>query len=779
MSTDTEFTFIAEAVLLPDVAIGEAAGERVGGVRLGANATSTVSGIRFGAAAGTVVEIRVLSSPDDRDPAGIVGPAGSSSQDGGLSPQLVFDAEHGWLAYVFEAHLKARIGKTLEQVGFAVDGQKAVTLLDYRRHPLNRNLAAAIAEDIARPRLAARKSDLLRLRPGDALAYGLRGELGMRLELKVADLISGSVGQLGRWIHTDKPLGLRIASGLTVSASVRWTDDFLVVFSGLEDGRIRLAVQKAQIRSQGVSATLGVTAELEASESFEAALREILNRLMGESVNVIDELFEVSGIRELSEDPNRWALFLVVASRLGFAGGPLIQQTHSLVEIYEAWTALKKRVDKGIRRWIEAKITSSFTYDYRRIRESESVLQAVVEPQTLEDWHHDLLRARLDSPLLALRERPELVERFLHREQVECFSTWGFSLSLGRDWGLETRSSKHFRRVVRTDLQGRRQVSFVGDRGYEGKLGGNAVSWKVDFKAEMADFSVHGPPHGPAAAELELGLAISWRQQERRASLKELEALLDHGRLWGFLDRDDLDDLSTELWEAVGKSKQRKGFVAELGLVLDHSAWLEGARSVLQGGDPLLANALGGALPYWKDLEARRSAAERSRLYTPLWQQFLALDRVQRRNLSRRELGEKARAVLRRMDGGKKAASREAVLAERSDLTFAAQARNHPTLKEDVADFRSALARLDEIYSLGIETPDLSSAGLLVRAFSVEELPKIFNDLQKFWDQALYVRALGALLAQTLAIERLGAYFWIEIQGESERRVYLGSKQTA
>ena len=794
MSTHTDLTFSLDTALLPEVTVAEAAGQLVAGVEVSTDLASTVSDIRFGVDAGVAVEVRVLASPTDRDPFGVVGKSASTEDSSeklsaeadsdALGPQLAFDGEHGWLVYGLEAGVQGVLntslrskglkGNSLRQVGLTLDGGKSVHLLDYRRHALDRPLASAVLDDLRRPRSVIRLQDVLGLGPGEALAYSLRGELGLQVRVSLADLITGSVGRIADLARAGRAVGLRVSSGLTAKASIRWSDDFLVVFSGLGDGRLRLAVQKARLHSRGLSVALRARAELAFSESLETTLRDTLDRLIGEPAERIDRLFEASGIAELRADPNRWALFLTVASRLGFLAEPVIEQAHQLVEIHEAWVAFKKDVDQRVRRLLEAEIQAGFTYDYRRIRESESLLQAVIDPEDLtrhlETWHGDLLKGDLGPVIDALGRQPGSIERFLLMNRLESFSSWGFSLSLGRDWGVANRSAKHFHQVIRSDLQGHRQVTFVGDRSYEAKFGGKSVSWRVDFIAEMPKPAVEPAPRDPGAEEFELGLAISWRRQESRASRKELAALLDHGRLWGCFDAGDVDELLAELWRAVGKSKRRKGFTAEMGFKLGHGAWLEGIRFLVREGEEVLPRGLAGALPYWWDFEIRRSADLRSRAYEALWQRFLGLEPVQRRNLSRRQLGQTAAVALRGLDGGAALASRERALATRNDLTFAAQAKNHPSVSEDWADFRDALARLHEVYAGA--SPGSPSTPSEPGLFPVDDLPEIFEDLQRFWDQALYVRALGAMLAQGLPLNQLGAYFWIEVEGEPERRIY-------
>ena len=112
-------------------------------------------------------------------------------------------------------------GNSLRQVGLALDGGKSVHLLDYRRHALDRPLASAVLDDLRRPRSVIRPQDVLGLGPGQALAYGLRGELGLQVRVSLADLITGSVGRIADLARAGRAVGLRVSSGLTAKASIR------------------------------------------------------------------------------------------------------------------------------------------------------------------------------------------------------------------------------------------------------------------------------------------------------------------------------------------------------------------------------------------------------------------------------------------------------------------------------------------------------------------------------------------------------------------------------
>ena len=760
---------------LPDRALGDLSDELLE-VEGGADADHRLGDVRLSAQADARFDIHVLGSVDAYDPAGLFGREQDTDEDGlETGPVLRHAPAYGWIRYALEAGLSGRAGTSFAGLKLSVDGGRSVTLLDYRRHPVDRFLPKAVAKDIQAPRWALDFEHVRRLGPGEAVAFAVRGRLQTGVRARLADLVSVDLEGLGALVQTDEPLTLRIDSGWSVSAKVQLADEFMLVFSREDDGRLLVSLNKGSRRSTALGSRLEVLVELEELETLARAADGWIDDLVGAPRAQVDDLFAAlyreTGIDEVRADPIRRELFDRLTKRLG-VDERLDATVLEVDTLRLKWENLKETVHDTTYRITEERLETSFSYDYRRVRESGTVLSAVLTEAELEPLHGELLHTRIDDLLDHLRERPESVRRYLRQNTLQDSSAWGFSFTLGSLWSLKADSKRKARRVERIDLDKHRNVVFSGDRSYEDRTKSQSRRWQVDFKAEM-------PPDlflaEPDARDLRLGLALSFRKEETRARKKEIEELLDLGHLWGILDADDVAPLLKELNAAARiEGRKRRGLTAQLDLRLEHDGVLElvrklGARAQDETEDEL-SRALAGALPFYSKLEARKLTNRRRRLYEPVWRSLLSLDSAELDNRTRAELGHQVRSILRNLDGGKKAAHFEIQAVER-DLAVGVvgQLLGHPTVKSDWRAFTGELERLREIFA-----PERSREPIPVDVYG-----EIFGRLQDFWHQELYVRALGDSLQRLLPREAVQRMLWFEIEGEDERRVFIGSPSTA
>ena len=769
MPNRRELSYSVNPEDLPDLELGEVPSDRVFRAALSSDAGRAIAGAQFTAQAGAEVRIGVYNAPEDHDPAGILASAESaamSAESEKIRPQLILDPENAWVRYAFDAHVRGRGGVSLERAGIHIEGDHRVTLLDYRRHRRDKLLVKAVLEDVKRPRVVTRYDDIRSLPEGEALAYQVRGGIQTRVEVNGADLMTAGVKELAAWVHSDEPIALRVDVGWSVWAQVSWVDDFVLVFTRGKDG-IRVALQKNASRSVNASARLAVSVELEDSETWVQAVESWKEQLVGAEIQKVDELLASTSLDEIRADTVQSELLDQIARRLGVVASTL----ENLDRLRARWAELKTRLNGWLTDWLRGRVETGFEHDYQRIQETDTLLAATLPEDVLEGLHEDLLRADLGSTLNWLRDHPKALERYLEKDRLAVSRAWGLALNVGSRWSWATGGEKKLEEITRRDLKGRSQVVFVGERAYEEKRPGGGRRWRADFRAAMPERSMYEPPHGPRAHEMSLGLALSFQVTEKKGTRDELDALLDLGRLWGFLDADDLPEIGNSLNAGlkVPGSSKRKGFVAQLDLRLDHKAFLRFAQRVREMKASWIPEALAGALPHLAKLEARSSETRRRRLYAPVWVYYLGLGAPQRAALSRQELGRQAHLILRNLDGGKKAALFETEASgPKQNLSFVGQAFNHPMVQEDVSGFLKALERVSEIYAPGAEGRHIST-----RVFR-----KVFDGLQGFQHQELYVRALGFLIASSMWADRLEGSFWVEIEGESERRVFLGSNQT-
>ena len=435
--------FDARLERIPDRPLREVESEDLAELEADVDASAGLGDVRLTAQAGTRLEIQVLSSEDASDPAGIFGRADDTANARSLesAPLVRFDPAYGWLRYGFEASLSGRAATSLGGLRLAAEGEKHLGLLDYRRHDAARSVARAVASDVARPRWVLDFDHLRGLGPGEALAYQVRGRLQTSLRASLADLVSVDLQRLGSLVSTDEPLVFRVDSGLTVSARFALEDDFVLAFSRPEDpslaGHLEVAVRKTRGRSASVGARLSLSVDVENFADWADAVDTWIEDLVGAQVDKVDELFATiysgTGIDTIRADPKRRELFDRLAKRLR-VDEPLDAAVLQVDQLRLRWQNLKDEVSKRVHRLVDERLELAFTYDYRRIRESGTVLHAVLPEADLEPFHGALLDARFDGLLEHLRAHPDAVRHYLRRDRLEVSRAWGFAPhAAGRD----------------------------------------------------------------------------------------------------------------------------------------------------------------------------------------------------------------------------------------------------------------------------------------------------------------------------------------------------------
>ncbi len=718
--------------------------------KLAGSPSVEAGGVSFNFGLGTEIAVLAFNSPDDVDDAGVLRPPSDAAEEDELPPQISLAPGHGWIKYQLAAQVKASAQTSLAALGLSIEGDKQAIFSDYHAHPCELTIGQALLFDTGELRVAARRRDIAKLSPREALAYQLRGALTTGIRLSLADGFTANLGSLAGLVRTDVPLAFKVDAGLSIAASVRLSDDYLVVFSRAAAGRTRVAVKKARASTAGVSGKLGVEVSFADPELITEVLESTLTGLIGVPFEQIDALFAKATFAELGSLEKR--ALRELQKRLG------LEDLASDLEALKAkWEELKGKVQNTIVGIARARAEAGFTYEYQRIREHGTLLQAVLDDATLERFHRDLLKGRIADLVAWLRENETAVESYLHRRRVARSHSWGFSLGFGK-WKLAATDRKQLEAVTRTDFEGRRKVSYLGVREYEASFGGDAMAWSVDFNAQMNDFARHPPPRQPGIDELELGLAIQWRWQERRLKRAELEGFLDQAVIWQALAEDDRADVVADLRGALGGDR---AVSVTVGLTFPDIPFRTALARAAGSGSGELARCLAAAMPWWPKFPARTLIDRRTALYTPLWQAYL--ERPELHDAGRGELARFAGNLLRRSDFGKKIAGQERELGPRSELTFAGQAALHRGLLGDWHDWLAGLALLRD------------------PARDHSAIPRAFEKMEEFWSQALYVRALGILLltGATPNLAHVERSFRVDVEGESETRVYVGSGQTA
>ncbi len=685
------------------------------GPELGTAETSRAFPVEAGPAGGAAFTVRASSgvalfafnSSDDADVDGVLGPQGEA---GSASSPLSFSPDQAWIKTRMELSADAAGGGELEAGALRADAGARLLLADYRVFGREESVRTAVASALTGARFAVRAADVLELRPGEALSVQLSGALSARVSVRWADVLGRRLSLLRRFVGEGEVIELKISAAARFSATVRVRDEFLLVFSrNGEAERFRVSLRKVRVKGLEGGLDLGVEAEFDDPGQVERAVSEVAGSLLGAS----EERVRGALARALggAADPEDAALLDALLRRFG---------APDLAALVVRVDELKRELGEAVARLARNELEVGFRYEYRRVGQEESVLDATMDADALREHHAALVRARLEPVLDAVRGGDPRVslERFLGRRELESTQSWGFSLGVGR-WSAGGSDAERVRSVEQRDAAGRRRVAYRGMRGYRGSWGGREFEWAGDFDAAMDAFSA-GPV--PLVAEYGFGIHLLWRSTVPALTERGLREQLDTALIWEVFPQYALGEVEGRLRESVGASAE---FVTRLRA--DDGALRALLRAPALSDRFALAGPLGAAIPWLSGEPGREDVVGRRSLYAPLWAEYLKKPEAKPDTFARA-----ADEYLRRRMHEPALASRERGFAASRPFTFAGLIELNPGTAEAGRNFLGGLERLRD--ALAAERPD---DGVVA---------ELFRSLSAFWEQSLHVRASGALL---------------------------------
>lgn len=675
--------------------------------------------------------IVLFNSKDDlnQDPMeGVI----AAGEDPDAVPPIKFTADGAWLAYHATAGVKADGGGDVGALGLHIEGEKVVQLCHYHFHP-NRSekIKDAVSADFASMGFAVRASDLTKLKESEALAYRVRATLSASLEAKWSDALTANLNALSAFLKASTPLAVKVDFGASVKVTVGVTDDFLLVFSAEAEDKICVAVKKGKVSSLSIAPSAGIDLQIANPEAVLQGVNSVLEGIAGASVDKIDALLQETLLSNLSDEQKK--LFENLVKRL-----KVDDTTADLLTLRAHWTELKKHVAERLESVLKEKLSLSFSYEYSRVRAESTLLQVKVPRTDLlsEDTklHSSLIKTNASILLDWCRSNGVVPDRYLHEDKLTVKKTWGLSISLGKSFKIGGQDIRVLEEVKRTDFAGNTQLSFLGQRGYEGSWIGQKSTWMVDLIADTKTFEA-----APRLAGFEFGLTLKWIWEEKELSSEELDRYLDYAEIWRA--GGETDEARRELSEFLGKKVN-----VSLTTTIGNAAFRTILQTTASASD--LSNrasiAMAKAMP-WSREEARSIVERRARLYSKLWSAYFADPQRGYRDYARL-----ADQILRNTDNGVEVAFLESSIATGSgqtfwNISFAEMIRLNGTeagggiggIDTAWRHFRQAMANLQ--------------AGIAGNA-PADRVKAAFKDFVPMCTQSLLVRALGV--------------YWIDLAAE-------------
>jgi hypothetical protein len=669
----------------------------------------------------SALTVTVLNDPSDPDEDGILTAAAVRTADGTLPAQLPFDPEAAYVKYRAEAGIKASAGIPVSSlIGIEAGAEASAVFADYRTHSRAEAARTALIFDLsAGARFATHVSHVEEMKAGEALAFRFGGSLHTTVTLAWSDLFTGQIGTLGKLLGTAAPVAFSFTAGARITAKVRVSDDFVVVFSRIDDDRWRVGARRSRASRVSPSVDAGIEVGFANPAELQGLATAALEGLLGAPAAAVRSMLEARSLEALG--PAERKMLTRVAERLGMDEGSAIDAVRSAVE------AAGTRITGAIEQVVKTRIALGFSYEYGRVTADSNLLQATLTRDALRQFHADVVRGDLQplTQALAAGAGGVSLELYLNQKTITRTHAWGFTLGFGK-WA--TIGGKDFAKVEtirRTDIDNRVQESYLGARSYKGSWAGQQFEWGVDLKAEMKAFSAE-----PLVADYSFGIHLLWVARQESLSGRELEDWLDSAVIWRVLREHDLVDIRARLAAALEHEA-----TCTVQVTIPHTVLLSLLPALSEAPVDAFAAALGAAMPWMHLSPARSSAARRRQVYAPLWASYLRDP-----SPSQTSFAQAAAEHLRR-EGHPEMSAREMMNPAGPDaLAFAGLTRVN-------GDTRGAC----EAFTRGMRILHTSIAA---GARNRRTIDKALNEMNDLWVQSHHVRAVGVYLLD--AAQRAG-----------------------
>lgn len=707
MPSNLTFTNPAEfAQSIPDTPLSAAEIQvQLGQATVDKTLTFGLQGLTFAIDAGTTASLQAFNSADDVDEDGVIGQklAPGTGDEFALPPPLSV-GDRSFLKYQLKARAKATMAGAASFLSSSGELEKTVVLADYHAHAHTESARQAAVADSGKLRVALLVEDLSKLNAQEALAYRATGRLRASVDVKWSDLLTGNLNALTKLVAPDELVAVSTNLGATASATVSVNDEFIVVFSRAEPGKLRVSVRKAA--AMGFSASASVSAEVALDSN--APVNAVLAAWLGKPLEWFEGLLNKAAQHPLSTDEQnalRWAL-----DRMGHSG---VEADAGLLKT--TWEKQKAKAMEAVKELATQRIAAGFSYEYERTDQRATLFEAVLTDAEASAHHWSFLTGELDKVLGWMRSQGRAPDTYLRQRTLERRRAWGFSLGIG-SWTVGSREEDRLRFISTRRTDGQLRLANLGARRYEGNLFGAKVEWTADFRAEMPGYAA-----APSANDFTYGLHLLLRREEASMTEETMRRAVDDAIAWRVFD--DADE--EKVLEKIGTSYQKERVETRVELKLLDPAFRSLGAKAISSSTSTLARALARALP-WYPWKARQLVEIRESAYAPLWEAFLRDG-----GWSPATAARTAAHTLRHHPIAKEIYDLEGVWPSTGLVTFADVIHAHPSVATSAERFRAGLVSLAEA---------------IQGARPAKVIEDAFLAMQAMWTQSFFLKASGAYL---------------------------------
>ena len=467
--------------------------------------------------------------------------------------------------------------------------------------------------------------------------------------------------------------------------------------------------KKAQSNSLTGSLGASITAKFTDPDAIKAVLGSLVSGLLDQPIASIDAILAEVNYDNLNDRLKPVADKLAKRLHLDDAVGAFTELKTKLVEV-------KGDAAKAIEKAATLKAEVAFAYDYRRVEQSQMMLEVVMSDQQFWEYHHDVIKGNLKSLMAEITQDDSAVQlkRFLHQQTLEVSKSFGFTFSLG-DWSFHNFDVSKVKEVIRTDFLKHQQIAFVGYNGHDQ----SKRDWATDFNASMAQFSKKSGL--PTADEFEYAYAVNHETSKQKPTTEVLAKVVDLAVLWQIVEQSDADELVQSLEQ---KLSGQGDITFNHSIKLDNDAFNAVLPDLAVHDNQAFGACIGQAMPWddgyssWLSLPSRRAE-----VFGSLWAQLLEGQFYSRKDqllTVQRHIRQYSTRLAKREDD-----------ASPPKVSFMRKSDKNSRFKRDWENFVAGMGALHQAK---------------INGGSYDKVKAAFKAFDDMGNNELYIRALGAYL---------------------------------
>ncbi len=491
----------------------------------------------------------------------------------------------------------------------------------------NEKLLDAIQKDLKRLPNAMSLDALQAMSIGTVTGFESQAQMGLTLKFSKFDLVATTLPLLNRLVQNGDLMGISVSRGGSFEINVTVTDTFKLWFYRSDEDKYRFGINKSNQQFLSGKIQSGIQIAFRNPEIITEEILdlrdELLASLFGQPKQLVPELKQ--RIKEMAElrtplheaHPKLLEILEAVIAKMGLE---LVQSP--ILQLHQKIEAFEHELESNVLERAKSQLALNFSYTYKRIEAKNSILEANLTAAALEKLHPQLLRFEVGKLWEGKLEDVEIIS-FLHEKKLNLIKEWKLILGLGK-FQIGFQQSSDFQEVQEQDQYRHSKWSYYRKFNYQetGLLGGNSTSWHGVWSANTPAFQPT-PPWGPFSHEIQIG--IQFRMKHLRQGKENFDTLLDAAQAWLLIPEYQFEAISEELWAELVQ-KQAKQIAVNLFLDVKLQEVNEAWHNLLQQPErhlPILAQALGRAMPYRKDYPIRQNISLRQTHYAKLWMDLL------------------------------------------------------------------------------------------------------------------------------------------------------------